>query len=152
MNYFFLCRLSPSELSQSQHSSQPRETSSSSKEALTEAEISKRLQFGKHMESLRHGAEWYFRHVVWTDVCNDVLPITERKCLLQAQARKGGAGWMSAGSETQSYNLRGKKEQLKLRVPAGMLDADLGAWQAPPGNVGLKFPWRPPKRHEHVRP
>ena len=88
--------------------------SRSSKEALTEGEISKRLQFGKHMESLRHGAEWYFRHVVWTDVCNDVLPLTERKCLLQAQARKGGAGWMSAGSETKSYNLRGKKEQLKL--------------------------------------
>ena len=62
--------------------------------------MSKRLKFGKHMEHLRHGAELYIRHVVWIGVCNDVLPITERKLLLQPQARKGGAGWMSAGSET----------------------------------------------------
>ena len=88
--------------------------SRSSKDALTPDEIAKRLRFGQYMESLNHSAAWYFRRVVWTDVCNDVLPFTEKKFTLQAQARKGGKGWMSKGCETESYNLRGKKEQLKL--------------------------------------
>ena len=86
----------------------------SSKDALTDEEIERRLRFGVHMERLNHTAAWYVRHVLWTDVCNDVLPLTEKKCALQAKARKGGKGWQSPGCETQSYNMRGKKESLKL--------------------------------------
>ena len=44
----------------------------SSKDALTDEEIERRLRFGVHMERLNHTAAWYFRHVLWTDVCNDV--------------------------------------------------------------------------------
>lgn len=88
--------------------------SRSSQHALTAGEIAKRLRFGQHMESLRHTADWYYRRVVWTDVCNDVLPLTEKKYALQTQARKGGSGWQSKGCETKSYNMRGRKEDLKL--------------------------------------
>ena len=58
--------------------------------ALTTGEIAKRLRFGHHMESLGHTAAWCYRRVVWTDVCNDALPLTEKKYALQTQARKGG--------------------------------------------------------------
>ena len=85
-----------------------------SKQALTAEEIAKRLRFGQYMESLGHRAEWYYRRVLWTDICNDVLPLTEKKYILQTQARKGGSGWVSPGCEMQSYNMRGKKEDLKL--------------------------------------
>ena len=88
--------------------------SRSSKHALTTGEIEKRLRFGQHMESLGHAAAWYYRRVVWTDVCNDVLPLTEKRYALQTQARKGGSGWQSTGCETKSYNMRGRKEDLKL--------------------------------------
>ena len=85
-----------------------------SQHALTSEEIAKRLRFGKHMESLGHTANWFYRHVLWTDVCNDVLPLTEKKCALQTKARKGGSGWQSKGCEAKSYNMRGRKEDLKL--------------------------------------
>ena len=84
------------------------------KTALTAQDIEKRLAFGLHMQGLNHRAEWYAQHVVWTDICNDVLPKTQRRANLQALARKGGSGWMSPGSETLPCNLRGKKEDLKL--------------------------------------
>ena len=85
-----------------------------SKTALTPGDMEKRLKFGKYMEGLKHSAAWYSRHVVWTDVCNDVLPKTEKKATQQALARKGGSGWMSPGCQTLPCNLRGKKEDLKL--------------------------------------
>ena len=88
--------------------------SRASKAALTTQDMEKRLVFGKHMESLKLTSEWYAQHVVWTDICNDVLPKTQRRSNLQALARKGGSGWMSPGSEALACNMRGKKEDLKL--------------------------------------
>ena len=49
--------------------------SRSSKDALATGEIEKRLRFGQHVESLGHTAAWYYRRVVWTDACNDILPL-----------------------------------------------------------------------------
>ena len=56
---------------------------------------------------------WYYNHVIWTDICNSVLPRSEKKASEQALARKGKKGWGSAGCELHSLNLRGNKESLK---------------------------------------
>ena len=76
--------------------------------------MEKRVKFGSYMETLNHTAMWYYRNVIWTDICNDVLPLTQQKANQQALARKGHSGWISPGSETAPCNMRGKKEDLKL--------------------------------------
>ena len=82
--------------------------------ALGPEDISRRLRLGQQMESLSHTPACYSRHIVWTDICNDVLPLTIRKANDQARARKGSHGWISPGSEMDSSNMRGKKEDLRL--------------------------------------
>ena len=74
----------------------------------------KRVSFGKHMLALRHTPTWYWKNVVWTDVCNSVLPLTLRKANAQALARKGGAGWISDDAKHETKNMRGKKQELVL--------------------------------------
>ena len=81
---------------------------------LTPHEIDKRLTFGKLMVD-KHTAEWYFKHVIWTDICCDLQPLSKKKAQLQTMARKGGKGWMSKKSRSKSYNLRGDKGHLKIK-------------------------------------
>ena len=66
------------------------------------------------MLSLKHAPNGYFRRVVWTDICNNVLPATVRKANAQALAQKGGAGWMSSDAKHESVNMRGSKKDLVL--------------------------------------
>ncbi len=66
------------------------------------------------MLSLKHSARWYWRHVVWTDVCNSVLPTTIRKANAQALAQKAGPGWISDDAKHEQVNMRGKKQELVL--------------------------------------
>ena len=84
------------------------------KAALLPQEIERRLAFGNHMLSLRLTPSWYFKHVLWTDICNSVMPTTLRKANMQALAQKGGSGWISEGAQHESYNRRGRKEDLVL--------------------------------------
>ena len=84
------------------------------KNAVLPQDEPKRLAFGKHMLDLRHTPAWYFKHVVWTDICNSVLPTTLRKANAQALAQKAGAGWMSADAKHEPVNMRGKKHELVL--------------------------------------
>ena len=63
-----------------------------SKSIATEADMEKRLAFGRYLRDLRHTGAWYYKHLVWTDICNDILPRTPKNASLQAQARKGGKG------------------------------------------------------------
>ena len=84
------------------------------KKAVLPQDLPKRLAFGNHMLSLKHTPYWYWRHVVWTDVCNSVLPTTMRKANAQALAQKAGAGWMSEDAKHEVVNMRGKKEDLVL--------------------------------------
>ena len=53
----------------------------------------------------RHNAQWYFNHVVWTDLCSSIIPLNEKKANEMALARKGSKGWMSPGSELSNINL-----------------------------------------------
>jgi hypothetical protein len=84
-----------------------------SKTAITAPMMVKRLAFALHVHSWGHTALWYHNHVVWTDICNSILPRTEAKASAQALARKGARGWVSNGCELYCCNLRGKKEDIK---------------------------------------
>ena len=84
-----------------------------SKTALTDEQIAKRCKFAEAVQLKAHTANWYYQHVVWTDICNSILPTTSQKATEQALARKGAKGWVSKGSELASVNLRGRKEAIK---------------------------------------
>ena len=84
-----------------------------SKVALTADQITKRYAFGVHVQNMGRTTVYFYNHVVWTDLCNSVLPRSERKSAEQALARKGKKGWISPGAELHSANLRGSKESEK---------------------------------------
>ena len=77
-----------------------------SKKALTPGMMEKRLAFSVHVQGLGHRAVWFYNHVVWTDICNSILPRSERKASEQALARKGKKCWGSLGCEMHSSNWR----------------------------------------------
>lgn len=81
---------------------------------LTPQEIAKRLASGRFMEG-NHTPEWYFKHMVWTDICCDLQPLSRKKAQLQNMARKGSSGWQSKGSRSKSYNKREDKGHLKIK-------------------------------------
>ena len=85
-----------------------------SRSALTDEQMAKRLRWAEWMQSRHRSPLWFWRHVVWTDFCNSILPRTEKKAQEQALARKGGKVWCSDGSEHFSANLRGDKRSLKM--------------------------------------
>ena len=64
-----------------------------SKTALTQDMMDKRLAFATHVQSWGRTEKWFYNNVVWTDICNSVLPRSERKTSEQALARKGKKGW-----------------------------------------------------------
>ena len=84
------------------------------KAAVLPQDVPKRVAFGNYMLSLNHTPYWYWRHVVWTDICNSVLPTTIRKANAQALAQKAGSGWMSSDAKRELANMRGKKQDLVL--------------------------------------
>ena len=84
-----------------------------SKTALTEDQEKKRYAFAKLVKEWGRTDVWFYNHVVWTDLCNSVLPRSEKKANEQALARKGKKGWVSAGCELWQQNLKGKAECLK---------------------------------------
>ena len=86
-----------------------------SKVALTPAMELKRWDYAKLMIGWGHTEAWYFKWVIWTDLCNSILPLTETKANEQALARKGKRGWGSDGCELHSQNLKRKAEALKQK-------------------------------------
>ena len=85
-----------------------------SKKALTDVQKEKRLECGYAIQELRHTAKWYFEKVVYTDICNSILPKSETKAEEQVLARKAGKGWLSEGCQMSSRSLRGGKESIKM--------------------------------------
>lgn len=86
----------------------------SSHEALTEAQIQKRLAFGEHLQNLGHTSDYYYKKLVWTDICNSIVANTAQKAAEQALARKSKKGWLSKSKKNKKYNLRGDDKALKL--------------------------------------
>ena len=66
------------------------------------------------MLTLKHSPKWYYDKLVWCDLCNSILPRTQKKANELALARKGGKGWMSKCFREASGNLRQPKGVLKL--------------------------------------
>ena len=86
-----------------------------SKAALSVDMRQRRVLFAEHMLAIRHTDQWYYNNLVWTDLCNSILPRTEKKANEMALARKGRSGWQSPGCELSSVNLAGKPEALKQK-------------------------------------
>ena len=84
-----------------------------SRSALTAEAKDRRLDFANHMLRLPHTAAWYFRSLVWCDLCASILPRSRKKAQDMTFARKGGKGWMSKGSEGQPANQRQPQNVLK---------------------------------------
>ena len=80
-----------------------------SKSALTADNMAKRRRWGEQELAAGHREEWYFKNLVWTDICNSILARAEQRQQMMTLARKGTKGWMSADSKAESKNLLGKK-------------------------------------------
>ena len=86
-----------------------------SKKALTSDMMERRLKFADYLLDLHHNNAWFFNNLVWTDLCNSIIPLSEKKANEMALARKGNKGWQSPGSELSSENSKGQPEALKQR-------------------------------------
>ena len=84
-----------------------------SKKALAPEMMQRRHKFVKYLFGLRHNNAYFFNNLVWTDLCNSIIPLSEKKANEMALARKGGKGWMSPGSELSAENSKGHAEALK---------------------------------------
>ena len=76
-----------------------------SKTALTAEDMRRRYRWVVHIANLRHSAQWYHDKVIFTDICNSILPTNEKKANEQALARKNKRAWRPPGSELESRNL-----------------------------------------------
>ena len=84
-----------------------------SKRALTKDMMERRLKFADYVLGLHHNNLWFFNNLVWTDLCNSIIPLTQKKANEMALARKANKGWQSPGSELSSENAKGNPESLK---------------------------------------
>ena len=84
------------------------------RKALTPRMIERRFEWSKYMRGLTHSEQWYYLNLVWVDICNSVLPTTEKKAAEQALARKGNRAWGSEDAMGDDANLRGDRRALKM--------------------------------------
>ena len=61
------------------------------------------------MFGLGHAAKWYYKNVIWLDLCNSIIPKTKEKATDMALAHKPKSGWISPGCQEFSRNLQGNK-------------------------------------------
>ena len=86
-----------------------------SKKALTTDMMERRVKFADYVSDFHNNANVFFNNLVWTDLCNSIIPLSEKKANQMALARKGNKGWMSPGPELSSENLKGHPEALKQK-------------------------------------
>ena len=53
--------------------------------------------------------------MVWTDICNTIIPRTEAKAQQLTTSRKSKKGWRSEATALESNNLQGKPEARKQK-------------------------------------
>ncbi len=97
-----------------------------SKWALPDGVIHARLHWAKDFKREDYDEDWLYDDIVWSDICNSILPRSTKKANEQAMARKAAKGWRSKKTKLNSKNLKGKKEALKQRS----LDT-IKVWWAP---------------------
>ena len=86
-----------------------------SKKALAPDMMERREKFADYLLALHHNSVWFFNNLVWTDLCNSIIPLSEKKANEMALARKAKKGWISPGSELSAENSKGHPEALKQR-------------------------------------
>ena len=86
-----------------------------SKKALTTDMMQRRLKFADYVLDLHHNDAWFFNRLVWTDLCNSIIPLSEKKANEMALACKSKKGWMSPGCEMSAENSKGHPEALKQK-------------------------------------
>ena len=84
-----------------------------SKIALSVEAKRRRLEWAEDLQEEGHRPCYFYNNLVWTDICNTILPRTEKRHEEMKLARKGKRGWCSEKTKKQSKNLRGKQEALK---------------------------------------
>ena len=84
-----------------------------SKKALTEGKIEARYKWASELEGNILKPEWCYQHLIWTDICNSILPRSENMHLKQVLARKGRKGWGSKKTKRKSRNLQGDTKPIK---------------------------------------
>ena len=85
------------------------------KSALPDSVQVKRKGWADAVDNLDLSPQWCYWKLLWTDLCNSILPLSEKVASEQALARKGGKGWMSKKCTKYSKNVKGKKESLKQK-------------------------------------
>ena len=78
-----------------------------SKKALTDGQMKARHRWALGMLRNPKTPKWYYNNLIWTDICNSILPRSELKSQQQALARKGKKGWGSKKKALAQKNLQG---------------------------------------------
>ena len=63
----------------------------------------------------RRTANWFYEKVAWTDICNSILPRTQKRHQEMILARKAKKGWGSSKTKRASKNLRGNPAKTKQK-------------------------------------
>ena len=84
-----------------------------SKKALTVPQIQARYKWALELEGDILRPQWCHQHLIWTDICNSILPRTENMHNKQVVARKGRKGWGSKKTKKKSKNLQGEQHPIK---------------------------------------
>ena len=86
------------------------------KKALTETSKRQRLDWATYMnEEEDRSSRWYFNNLVWTDICNSILPRTEKRHLEMTLARKGSRGWGSEKSKMDDKTFEGQERSSEAK-------------------------------------
>jgi len=91
-----------------------------SQTALTDGQKAERHTWGlgfqeNDIRKKRRTANWFYHNVVWTDVCNSILPRTQKRHEEMILARKAKKGWGSSKTKRASKNLRGNTAKTKQK-------------------------------------
>ena len=91
-----------------------------SQSALTECQRAERNMWGvgfqeNDIRKKRRTANWFYNNVVWTDICNSILPRTQKRHEEMILARKAKKGWGSSKTKRESSNLRGNTSKTKQK-------------------------------------
>ena len=74
--------------------------------------MEQRLHWAKRLLQEGYTGGWFYRHVVWVDLCHTIIPGDEKKALAQTLARKNHSRWYSRDAKGDNCNLSAPKHAL----------------------------------------
>ena len=79
---------------------------------LPEDLMEQRLHWAKRLLQEGYTGGWFYRHVVWVDLCHTIIPGDEKKALAQTLARENHSRWYSRDAKGDNCNLSAPKHAL----------------------------------------